>query len=157
MELISRQMALDRIDKAREELLSLGMKGAEHILVHYGRRVIEELPTIEPKPGKWETVDDGDGDCHYQCSFCGEEWFLNEGTPSENDMNYCPNCGAKMGDDWEEPEINPCRGCDDYDGRGGCTSHGGCGAERSEEDENWYTELDDPKIAERDEDGEPCV
>jgi hypothetical protein len=33
-------------------------------------------------------------------------------------------------DDWEEPEINPCRGCDDYDGRGGCKSHGGCGAER---------------------------
>lgn len=30
-------------------------------------------------------------------------------------------------DDWEEPEINPCRGCDDYDGRGGCKSHGGCG------------------------------
>ena len=29
---------------------------------------------------------------------------------------------------WEEPEINPCRGCDDYDGRGGCKSNGGCGA-----------------------------
>lgn len=35
--------------------------------------------------------------------------------------------------DWEEPEINQCRGCDDYDGRGGCKSNGGCGAERSEE------------------------
>ena len=43
------------------------------------------------------------------------------------------NCGAKMDDDWEEPEINPCRGCDDYDGRGGCKSHGGCGAERSKD------------------------
>jgi hypothetical protein len=50
----------------------------------------------------------------------------------------------------EEPEINPCRGCDDYDGRGGCKSHGGCGTESCEEDENWYTELDDEKIAERD-------
>jgi hypothetical protein len=30
-------------------------------------------------------------------------------------------------DEWEEPEINPCRGCDDYDGRGGCKSAGGCG------------------------------
>ena len=23
-------------------------------------------------------------------------------------------------DSWEEPEINPCRGCDDYDWHGGC-------------------------------------
>lgn len=25
-----------------------------------------------------------------------------------------------------EPDINPCRGCDDYDGNGGCASEGGC-------------------------------
>lgn len=51
-DLISRQAALDEIDKNRQALLSLGMDGAEHILVHYGRRVLEELPTIEPKNGK---------------------------------------------------------------------------------------------------------
>lgn len=28
--------------------------------------------------------------------------------------------------DFIEPEINPCRGCEDYDGRGGCKSNGGC-------------------------------
>ena len=48
-DLISRQAAFDAIDKNRQELLSLGMDGAEHDLVHYGRRVIEELPTIELK------------------------------------------------------------------------------------------------------------
>lgn len=53
--------------------------------------------------------------------------------------------------DYKEPEINPCRGCEDYDGRGGCKSHDGCGEEMGEENENWYTELDDPKIAERSE------
>lgn len=36
--------------------------------------------------------------------------------------------------DWEEPEINPCRGCTDYVGQGGCTSNGGCAAERREDD-----------------------
>lgn len=46
-ELISRQAALAEIDQNRQALLSLGMDGAEHILVHYGRRVIEELPTID--------------------------------------------------------------------------------------------------------------
>lgn len=49
-ELISRQAALAEIDKNREALLSSGMTGAEHILVHYGRRVIEELPTIDAVP-----------------------------------------------------------------------------------------------------------
>jgi len=33
---------------------------------------------------------------------------------------------------YEEPEINPCRGCDDYDGQGGCKSNGGCGAKMDE-------------------------
>lgn len=45
---------------------------------------------------------------------------------------YCPNCGAKMDNTWEEPEINPCRGCTDYDGQGGCKSNGGCGAKMDE-------------------------
>ena len=39
---------------------------------------------------------------------------------------------AKMDDTFEEPAINPCRGCKDYDGRGGCISNGGCGASINE-------------------------
>ena len=48
-DLISRQAAIDAIDKNRQDLLSLGMIGAEHTLVHYGRRVIEELPSAQPE------------------------------------------------------------------------------------------------------------
>lgn len=40
--------------------------------------------TEEPGAGYWE------------CSYCGEPWVLIEGTPAENNMNYCPNCGVKM-------------------------------------------------------------
>ena len=91
---------------------------------------VKRLPTIEPKPGKWERRGIGG----WRCSVCNEQapfWCM---ASTQNLSNYCPNCGAKMGgDDWEEPEINPCLGCDDYDGRGGCKSNGGCGAERSEE------------------------
>ena len=32
----------------------------------------------------------------WQCSVCGNEWQLMEGTPEENDMNYCQQCGASM-------------------------------------------------------------
>lgn len=88
---------------------------------------------IEQKRGKWIKI----VDCNtIQCSECFYDFDYIDGLcylcHGQELPNYCPNCGAKMDDDWEEPEINPCRGCDDYDGRGGCKSKGGCGAERSE-------------------------
>lgn len=30
------------------------------------------------------------------CSVCGNEWVLIDGTPLDNQMDYCPRCGAKM-------------------------------------------------------------
>lgn len=44
--------------------------------------------------GEWIESDHGS----YVCSLCGEDWLLNDGTPEENHMNYCPRCGARMGD-----------------------------------------------------------
>jgi len=32
----------------------------------------------------------------YECSHCGEEFDLIEGTPYDNGYNFCPNCGADM-------------------------------------------------------------
>ena len=50
----------------------------------------------EPKTGHWIEKDGFDGDVYYDCSECGESWTTIEGTPWDNGMNYCPNCGAKM-------------------------------------------------------------
>ena len=58
-DLISRQAALDAIDKNRQDLLFLRMYVAEYILVHYGRRVIEELPTADPVKNKLQCAIDG--------------------------------------------------------------------------------------------------
>jgi DNA-directed RNA polymerase subunit RPC12/RpoP len=55
------------------------------------------LPTIEAEPvrhGQWNCIDEDGG--VYRCSACGEEWYLEAGTPKENNMNYCMKCGAKM-------------------------------------------------------------
>ena len=46
--------------------------------------------------GIWIPEEDFDGDIHYECSACGESWSTIDGTPAENNMNYCPQCGAKM-------------------------------------------------------------
>ena len=43
-------------------------------------------------------------DYYYTCSACGTEWVTIEGTPEENGMDFCPNCGAKM--DGKEREEN---------------------------------------------------
>ena len=42
---ISREEALRLIDEERQHLLRLNMDGAEHIIVHYARRIIEDMPS----------------------------------------------------------------------------------------------------------------
>lgn len=50
------------------------------------------------KHGYWEEISDygGWGETHYRCSVCGEEWYLEDGKPKDNNMNFCPRCGARM-------------------------------------------------------------
>ena len=67
--------------------------------------LVASAPTADAVPvvhGTWKTVEDWDGDEHYECSVCGEEWFLEAGDPKSNNMNYCPHCGARMDGDENE-------------------------------------------------------
>ena len=52
----------------------------------------------EVRHGRWVPSDTGGGepDEAYICSECGEPWTLIDGNPAENNMRYCPNCGARM-------------------------------------------------------------
>ena len=43
--------------------------------------------------GEWVEFD---GEGTYQCTYCGEPFILIEGTPSDNEYNYCPKCGAYL-------------------------------------------------------------
>ena len=64
----------------------------------YGRSINKAIEVLkqEPKTGHWIKKDGFDGDVYYDCSECGESWTTVEGTPWQNGMNYCPNCGARM-------------------------------------------------------------
>ena len=61
---------------------------------------ILQAPRLDYAPVRHATwVQDGEFDEEanvYTCSLCGEDWQLNAGNPEDNNMNYCPNCGAKM-------------------------------------------------------------
>lgn len=41
-------------------------------------------------------------DEYYECSHCGLAWALNDGTPKENEMYYCPKCKAHMIEEVDE-------------------------------------------------------
>ena len=47
MRLIDADALEQAIDKERQILIEQGRPGAEHIIVHYARRLVEEAPTID--------------------------------------------------------------------------------------------------------------
>ena len=48
------------------------------------------------KTGEWIIEEGYDGDEIYQCPFCKAEFVLIDGTPEENEYEYCPKCGAHL-------------------------------------------------------------
>lgn len=66
--------------------------------------VLEELPTIEPKMGKWIPIHERAA----KCSLCGE-WEYTNGIDKTGTAiihraikHYCPNCGARMSNEPSE-------------------------------------------------------
>lgn len=58
-------------------------------------RTIKQLAAIKPqRHGRWEIINT-DANV-WQCTTCGEEWMLNDGNPSDNNMLFCPRCGSRM-------------------------------------------------------------
>ena len=61
--------------------------------------VVETFSPVDAEPvrhGEWKRDGEVYNDATWTCSVCGEPWTLLYGTPEENGMHYCPNCGAKM-------------------------------------------------------------
>ena len=61
------------------------------------------LPTIDPKDliphGKWIKIETTFDEEYAQCSNCGDEFGVPDCCSFEEyvpNVNYCPNCGAKM-------------------------------------------------------------
>lgn len=50
--------------------------------------VIENLPSIQPKPKTGHWIRHKENCCYNKCSICEYEYC--------RESNYCPNCGARM-------------------------------------------------------------
>ena len=101
-DLINRQQAIDVLEEQLDYLFMLNKKDnptaeSKWYGINWARNTIAELPTAEPKVGRWIEKDGmWCDDTTFSCSVCGEEYELLEGTPIDVGMNYCPNCGARM-------------------------------------------------------------
>lgn len=76
---ISRAELLARIDAERKHLLDIKMDGAEHIIVHHARRIIEDMPSITP------TISDVENNYNigYNCGYADAMFDISEGSDSE--------------------------------------------------------------------------
>ena len=57
---------------------------------------LQTIPAADVSPvrhGRWEELDE---EGCYSCSVCGNPWIIIDGTPQDNEMYFCPYCGAKM-------------------------------------------------------------
>lgn len=95
-DLISRQAAIDAVDHICPVDTDYDCTLLDRVDVRY---VLSDLPSAQPerKNGEWIHKPDIYLDEQtWECSECGEPWIFIEGTPSENNANFCPNCGADM-------------------------------------------------------------
>ena len=98
---ISRQAVLDAFGLSEKTRKYGGDHSGYDTMMKYEiQDVIEDLPSVNPqRTGHW--IEDTNGtytDNHdtWECSQCGHVQILLEGTPKDNDYNYCPNCGCAM-------------------------------------------------------------
>lgn len=91
MEIILRStlfMALDEIDRLRDEIQLITAPREEHKRGGFG------IPARVPE--KKTTWQYDEWDDAWECNACNYYYVVIEGTPKENDINYCPKCGRRI-------------------------------------------------------------
>lgn len=87
---------MDRYINAEKAINSVD---ASVINSQYAISIIKSAPTEDVVPvvhAHWREFEDYSGTVYPECSCCGLVWWLEEGTAEDNEMYYCPKCGAKM-------------------------------------------------------------
>lgn len=90
-DVISRQQAIDALDRLRESTYS-----ADYGIVDCDDAIntIAALPPTEPKRGKW--IKTARWGRVYYCDQCRNYLDFDGVNAGRGSTNFCPNCGAKM-------------------------------------------------------------
>ena len=102
-DLISRQAAIDALDKIfpadpMRNDYTQGITCGAALATEY----IKQLPSAEPKKGRWTPKEQREKQEIFICSECGgwaySPWIGSRKNPKPNRCNYryCPHCGAHM-------------------------------------------------------------
>lgn len=95
--LISEQAVLDAI------YMWIIHDGSNYVSI---KKKIKAIPSAEPKTGHWIEEDIFDGDVAYRCSECNELFWIESGTPKDNEYNFCPKCGKRLVEPQEISDRN---------------------------------------------------
>lgn len=57
--------------------------------------ILTRLADLIDRPTCKNIADPYDGS-FFECSKCGERWELTCGSPADNNLNFCPRCGAEV-------------------------------------------------------------
>jgi hypothetical protein len=90
------------------ELLNKQRNGKKKVVLSYGEFADFLLANgvIVQAHGHWIEQSDGWDGVLYTCSACRCDWCTIDGTPVENNMRYCPECGARMDESMERSNEN---------------------------------------------------
>jgi hypothetical protein len=93
---ISRQQAIDAIEHITTSMSICVNSDECHGMKRMQRQAVIELvnmPTIQPKRGKWIEIETFDDSRYMKCDQCKTVQVFYYG---KRNTNYCPNCGADM-------------------------------------------------------------
>lgn len=111
-DLIDRAALLERLGNIPEKLpTTVAMRNGKSLYqaaqtalwagADYVINAIKAAPAVdvvEVKYGHWQEYEDYCLDVYYACSVCDGLFYMADGTPTENGYNFCPKCGARMGE-----------------------------------------------------------
>ena len=92
-------LELDEVLRIAGRLEAMADEGKVRISPMEARALAFDLRTVardcKHRPTCKNVADPYDG-TYFECSRCGDKWELTCGSPADNHLNYCPDCGAKV-------------------------------------------------------------
>lgn len=104
---MSRYIDADKTLDALDELFDTNYWGNTALMDKVMDTVNNQKPAdVAPVThSHWKEYIDLDGNVYPECVNCGLIWWLDDGTAEDNEMFYCPKCGAKMDEKEEKDET----------------------------------------------------